>query len=67
MKNHSNCYFKIEIKIDDSKYETLDFMINDISINFDMVITTDFAHQSVTISVNDVKINKYQNGSLFTL
>lgn len=43
-------------------------MINDISIDFDMVINTNFTHQSViTISVNDVKINKYQNDSWFML
>lgn len=54
-------YFEAKIEIEDSKYETSDFVINDNSIDFDMIIGTDVIHQDVlTICGNYVKINKYQ-------
>lgn len=39
-------------------------MINDNSTNFDMIIGTDVIHQDIlTISLNDIKINEFQNYS----
>lgn len=59
-------YFEAEIKTDDSKFETSVFVINDNSI--DMIIDTDVMQQgALTISGNDVKINKCHNDSKISL
>lgn len=55
-------YFQAEIEIDDFKFKNSVFVINDNSIDFDIIIDTDVIHQAtLIISSNDVKINKSQN------
>lgn len=53
-----------DIEIDDSAFETSGFVIKDNSTDFDMIIDTCVMHQGIlSMSGNDVKINKYGNDS----
>lgn len=58
-KNHQ---FQAVIEIHDSKFKNYVSVIKDNSIDFDILIRTGVIRQGIlTIFVNDVKINKFQN------
>ena len=52
-------YFNVEIEIDDSKFNTDIFVINDNSVNFDLIIGTDVINQGIlTVSSTGITMSK---------